>query len=292
VRAKSGHKRDMADTTTAIDLSQLPAPTVVETLDLATIRAEIIAELVATAPTFNATVPSDPAVKLIDVVANRELLLRQKFNERALQLFLAYATGTNLDHLGALLGVARLTDELDDDFRYRIQLAPDSFSVAGPETAYKFHALSADATLSDASATSPAPGEVLVSLLSATGNGTATPSQIATVLAALNGKCPLTDLVTVQSGQIINYAITGQLTLFDGPDATTVLAAAQANADAYVAAARKLGRDINRAAILAAICVSGVSNVALPSPAADLPMDKTQAGHCTGITLTVAGRGE
>ena len=66
----------------------------------------------------------------------------------------------------------------------------------------------------------------------------------------------------------------------------------RASTDAYVAAARRLGRDINRASILAAICVAGVSNVALVAPAADKPMDKTQAGHCTGITLTVAGRGE
>jgi phage-related baseplate assembly protein len=47
-----------------------------------------------------------------------------------------------------------------------------------------------------------------------------------------------------------------------------VLANAQAAADAYVANARLIGRDINRASIFAAIGVAGVSNVALSSPAA------------------------
>jgi phage-related baseplate assembly protein len=53
-----------------------------------------------------------------------------------------------------------------------------------------------------------------------------------------------------------------------------------------------IGRDINRASIFAAIGVAGVSNVALSSPAADMPMDDTHCGHCLAINLTVAGRGE
>ncbi|NIK10165.1 phage-related baseplate assembly protein [Xanthomonas arboricola] len=99
---------------------------------------------------------------------------------------LAFATGTNLDHLGALLGVARLvldpgqpengiapTYESDVAFRRRIQLAPEGFSVAGPEGAYIYHALSAAADVMDASATSPAPGQVLVTVQSRTGDGAA-----------------------------------------------------------------------------------------------------------------------
>jgi len=287
----------MADTTTAIDLSQLPAPTVVELLDFETIRADLIAFLQSLLPSFDATVESDPAVKLLEVFAYRELLLRQSFNERARQVMLAYATGSNLDNLAALLGVMRSAGQSDADLRALCQLAPDAFSVAGPETAYKFHALTAAPSLSDASATSPAPGQVLVSLLSAPesssgGDGTASPAQIAAVEIALDGTRPLTDQVIVQSGEIIPFSITATLTLFDGPDAATVLAAAQANAAAFVANARRLGRDINRANILAAICVAGVSNVDLASPPADLAIDKTQAGHCTGIALTLAGRGE
>lgn len=282
----------MATSTSVIDLSQLPAPTVVESLDYEAIRAALIAKVQEDLPTWDATVESDPAVKVLEVAAYRELLIRQQFNDRALQCLLAYATGTNLEHLGALLGVTKLTDETDTSLRYRIQLAPDAFSVAGPESAYEYHALSADSTIADASVTSPSPGVVLVSLLSKTGDGTASPQQIANAEAALAGARPLTDQVIVQSATIVPYQITAALTLFDGPDGDVVAANALAGAESYVAAARRIGRDINRASIFAAIGVAGVSNVALASPAADSPMDGTQCGHCTAINLTVAGRGE
>lgn len=282
----------MATSTSVIDLSQLPAPTVVETLDYEAIRAALIAKVQEDLPTWDATVESGPAVKVLEVAAYRELLIRQQFNDRALQCLLAYAEDSNLDHLGALLGVARLTGENDTSLRYRIQLAPDSFSVAGPESAYEYFALSSDGTIADAAVTSPSPGVVLVSLLSKLGDGTASPQQIANAQAALAGVRPLTDQVIVQSAQIIPYTLTAAITLFDGPDGDVVLANALAGAEGFVAASRRIGRDINRASIFAAIGVAGVSNVALASPAADMPMDDTQCGHCLGINLTVAGRGE
>jgi hypothetical protein len=82
----------MADSTTAIDLSRLAPPTVVEQLSYEDIRAAIVARLLADAARFDATVTSDPAVKVLEVVAYREMLIRQQFNERARQVMLAYAT--------------------------------------------------------------------------------------------------------------------------------------------------------------------------------------------------------
>jgi len=92
---------------------------------------------------------------------------------------LAYALGSDLDHLGALLGVKRrLLDpgdpskqqpalyESDENFRRRITLAPESFSVAGPECAYIYHALGAHADVLDTSVSSPAPGQIQVYILS------------------------------------------------------------------------------------------------------------------------------
>ncbi|VEA33816.1 baseplate assembly protein [Salmonella enterica subsp. enterica] len=46
-------------------------------------------------------------------------------------------------------------------------------SVAGPTAAYEFHARSADGRVADASATSPAPAEVVLTVLSREGDGTA-----------------------------------------------------------------------------------------------------------------------
>lgn len=156
---------------TAVDLSKLQAPDLVETLSFETIFAEALAQFRKLLPEFSALTEADPVYKLLQLFAARELLIRQRANDKAQQTMLAFATGTNLDHLGALLGVARLmldpgqpengitpTYESDVDFRRRIQLAPEGFSVAGPEGAYIYHALSAAADVMDASATSPALG--------------------------------------------------------------------------------------------------------------------------------------
>jgi phage-related baseplate assembly protein len=53
----------MADTFTGVDLSRLPAPTIVEPLDLDTIYAAMLAQLL---PTLDAK-ESDPAVKVLQV---------------------------------------------------------------------------------------------------------------------------------------------------------------------------------------------------------------------------------
>ncbi|MGA2408838.1 MAG: baseplate J/gp47 family protein, partial [Candidatus Binataceae bacterium] len=55
--------------------------------------------------------------------------------------------------------------ETDDHLRSRIQAAPNLFSVAGPEGAYRYFALSADASIADAQVLSPAPGQVNVCIL-------------------------------------------------------------------------------------------------------------------------------
>ena len=62
--------------------------------------------------------------------------------------------------------------------------------------------------------------------------------------------------------------------------------------DAWLLSTRRIGRDITRAGIIAALYQEGVQNVALTSPGADIAISHQQAGHCTAITLTDAGVGE
>lgn len=298
----------MADIFTAVDLSRLPAPAVVEELDFDTIYTAMLAQLLALVPGFDATVESDPAVKLLQAAAYRELLLRQRINDAARAVMPAFALGSDLDHLAALFGVARLlvapadpvnglaaVYESDADLRRRMTLAPESYSVAGPEGAYIFHALSADADVLDASATSPAPGEVLVTVLARSGDGAAPPALTARVAAWLSDETrrPMTDQVTVQSAQIFPFVIQAQLTTFAGPDAAIVLATARANLDALLDRTHRLGIDITRARIFAALASpEGVHNVDLIQPAADLILDRTQASWCIGVSVELAGIGE
>ena len=316
----------MADSTTALDLSRLPPPEVVEQLSYEAIRGAIVDQLVAELPAFDATVTSDPAVKVLEVVAYREMLVRQQFNERARQVMLAYATGSNLDQLGALLDVGRLAGEADTAYRARIQLAPEAFSVAGPASAYRFHALSAAPTIADASVAAPRPddiravvmgclaaqgagaelvaameaaldamvwpGTVIISLLSSLGDGSASAAEIEAVEMAVADNedvRPLTDWPRVVSASIVPYEIDIDLTIYTGPDETVVLSAAQQAVEAYRAGARKLGRSITRAGLFGAAMVSGVHNAVINQPPADVPITRQQVGACLGVAVRIAG---
>lgn len=294
----------MAATSTTIDLSRLAPPVLVDQLDFDAIVAAMVADVQALLPSFDATVDSDPAVKVLHVAAYRELLLRRLFQDGALQLFVAYAVGVALDHLGALVGLPRRTItpanestgapaimESDDEFRQRIVLAPEAFSTAGPELAYVALAKGAAGDVLDASAISPAPGEVLVSILSRTGDGTALAALIATVQTATSAstKRPLGDAVTVRSAQIRNFAIRAQLYTFAGPDLSVVLASARTQLDAYLTDNRKIGRTITLSGISAALTVAGVHRVLLVTPVDDVVCDRTQAGWCSAIAIEHAG---
>ncbi|MBO9855184.1 baseplate J/gp47 family protein [Xanthomonas sp. A1809] len=289
---------------TAVDLSKLQAPDLIEALDFETIFAEALAQFRELLPEFSALTEADPVYKLLQLFAARELLIRQRANDKAQQTMLAFATGTNLDHLGALFGVARLvldlgqpendiapTYESDMDFRRRIQLAPEGFSVAGPEGAYIYHALSAAADVMDASATSPAPGQVLVTVQSRTGDGTAPQALLDEVAAILNKDDvrPLTDEVTVQSTQVVPYAIRGRVYTYAGPDSTVVMREAMRSLLAYLDEAQRIGRDVPESAIKAKLFADGVQRVELDSPAADIRISRTQAAYCTSIDIVHAG---
>ena len=293
---------------TQINLSNLPAPAVVETLDFETIVQEMRDDLVARFPAIEGVIDleSEPARKLIEVFAYREVVMRARINNAARAVMMAYATGSDLDHIAAMFGVSRFlitpanpdavppteaVYETDDDLRRRTQLALEGFSTGGPSGAYIFHALSADADVLDASAISPVPGDVLVTVLSRTGDGTASPELLAAVDAALNDEDvrPLCDAVSVQSADIVEYQIEAALLFDAGPGPATVIAAAQAAAEAYASAQHRLGKDITISGIHAALHQPGVARVDLSSPAANIAISDEQAGYCTEIDLTDGG---
>ncbi len=298
---------DLSATFTAVDLSRLPPPAIVEELSFEEIFAAMVARLQELLPDFDATVESDPAVKVLQVAAYRETLIRARVNDAARAVMPAYAVGADLDNLAALMGVTRLvldpgdplldvdpTYESDTDLRRRLVLAPEGFTVAGPSGAYIFHALSADGDVLDASATSPTPGQVVVTVLSRIDDGTASAELLEAVDARVNDETirPLTDEVIVQGADIIEYSITAVVTTFAGPDGTIVMDEALSRLDDYKASSHRLGRDITRSGIFAALHCEGVQNVVLTAPAADIPISRTQAPWCTATDVTHSGTGE
>lgn len=296
---------------TPIDLSQLPSPDVVDTIDYETLLAARKARLVSLYPVAEQAeiaatlaLESEPLVKLLQENAYREIVLRQRVNDAARAVMLAYAVGADLDNLAALFGIRRLTIssadpehgvaavmESDTDLRARTQLAPQSFSVAGPEGAYVSHARNADGRVLDASAISPAPCEVLVTVLARDGDGTADKALIDAVAAALQADDvrPLTDQVTVRGADILRYQVRARLVFFAGPDRAVALAEANRAMKKYTESMHRLGMEVTLDGIYAAARAAGVQKVILESPLAGLPATKQQAPYCTGIELIDGG---
>ena len=181
--------------------------------------------------------------------------------------------------------------EEDDDYRRRIQLAPQGMSVAGPEGAYIFHALTSDGRVRNATATSPSPGHVVITVLSHEGDGT--PSQelldIVAARMAEDGVRPLTDYVLVRGAQIVRYQVHAKLYSFTGPDPTVVLAEAVKRMQKYAKEAHQLGRVPTHSGIDAAVHVAGVERVILLSPTVDPEISKLMAYYCDNLQVEYAG---
>ncbi|WP_139737822.1 baseplate J/gp47 family protein [Aeromonas caviae] len=292
-----------------ITLSQLPQPDVIELLDFETILAERKAYFVSLhpadqQPSVEATLAldSEPITKLLQENAYRELILRQRINDAAVANMLAWAKGSDLDNLVANWKVQRLTIQPGDDTAtppvpeikeddealiLRALMAWDGLSVAGPTGAYEYFALSADGKVADAKGSSPAPAEALVTILSTEGNGSADAALIAKVTQALSqeDRRPVADRLKVQSAGIINYTITAKLHIdSQGAEVDVILQAAREQLAAFINPRRRIGVEVPRSAIDAALHVQGVRKVDLIGWA-DIAPSPTQAAYCTGFTV-------
>lgn len=154
----------------AIDFSKMPPPDVVRALDFQTIFNEIRNQFLALDESYSNLTAVDPAYKLLEVAAYRELLIRQNINDDARSVMLSHAKGGDLDNLAAFYNIERavVVDEnlevkppieqvleSDDSLRRRAQLAFESAAVAGPVNEYIFHALSASGEIKSVSVDVP-----------------------------------------------------------------------------------------------------------------------------------------
>lgn len=303
----------MTTLSSPIDLSRLPAPNVIESIDFEQILAERKAFLVSLWPVDEQAeiaarleLESDPLNKIVQESAYREMILRQRINDSCHAVLLAFAKQSDLDHLGALFEVERLVInpgdstvippvarvmEDDNRFRQRIQLALEGVSTAGPIGSYIFHALSASPLVKDVAVSSPAPGLVRVTILSTEGNGVPSAALLATVAAALNHEDvrPLCDTVEVVAAQITPYTVTATLTFYTGPDMALVRAAAEEAVRKYVTENHRLGHDITLSGLFAALHQPGVQNVTLTAPAASLVIPDSHAAFCTSVVVSAGG---
>lgn len=300
-----------------VDLKKLPAPKVVQELSYETLLTQRKEKFLSLQESdemrqhwqARLQLESEPVVKLLEENAYLELLLRTNINESAKAVMLAYATGSDLDQLGALFGVTRLIIQAEDlksnpptpakyeddeRFRTRIQMSLEGLTTAGSRASYEFHALSTSAKIKDVDVTSPTAGTVKVAILSTEGQGTADGDLIKAVKEQLNAEHirPLTDTVLVESAVILTYEIQATITLYPSVLENVVMGNVNQAITSYANKQHSLGIDITRSGIYAALHQEGVQNVKLTKPMDDLIVQPHQAAYCTQIQVSLGGRDE
>ncbi|WP_265026494.1 baseplate assembly protein [Wolbachia endosymbiont (group A) of Bibio marci] len=239
-------------------------PNIIEPLNFEEIFSRMEEELVKRDASFTALVESDPAMKVLEVAAWRELLLRERINEAVKSNLLKFATGNDLDNLAEFYGVERENGEKDEHFRKRIKAKIVGWSTGGN---YRYYALSADTRVKDALVESPVPGKVQVSILS-TQLSTLPEELLEIVRNQLNREDVriLTDTIEVVSCNIIEIVIHSKISI-KRPD---IIETVKKRFIEKFETTKRLGWSVTRAWIIANLFVEGVENVELIEPREDV----------------------
>ncbi|AZC37109.1 baseplate assembly protein [Pseudomonas chlororaphis] len=291
----------------AVDLSLLPAPQVLESLDFEEIYGEELQRFREyMGDKWDALLESDPITKLLELGAFRRMQNRARVNDAAKSLLLAYATKADLDQLAANVNLQRLVVQAedlnavppvervlegDDALRERVQLVYEGLTTAGPRNSYILHARNASGRVADATAESPAPAEVVVTVLDLEGTGLAPPELLETVRLHLSDDDvrPVADRLTVQSAQILTYRVEALVYMSGtGPENEAILAECRQRLQAWVNPRRRLGLEVARSGVDAQLHIAGVSRVELVGWT-DIRPTKAQAAWCEDISVTRGG---
>lgn len=309
-----------------IDLSRLPAPAVVDALDYEAILAALKADLIARAPELAPVLAleSEPLVKLMQVAAWRETVLRARINDAARAVMLPWATGADLDNLAARYDLARLPGEDDERFRRRVLIGYHALSAAGSRQSWMLRALSVSTDIRQVDVWADRPGRVKVCLLARVAAQAAAMTEaqaaigealfgrhpqhdaaqpmrwrvaqasdaiVAQVAAALLAEDvrPLTVEVDVTTATVKSVPVTATLIHPPGPDGAFL--AAKAKDRLLALAAQSAFRvDLTRAMLIAAIMGDGIRDVILAAPAADVAVGRGEIAAITDITIITEAR--
>lgn len=282
-----------------IDLSKLPFPAVIESLNFEALFDERKAALIAAYPDAQEALEyeSEPLTKLLQENVYRELLLRQRINEAARAVMLAFSGGADLDQLAALFGVSRLADESDATFRLRVRDSMYQLSVAGPASAYASRARGAHNLVKDVLVTSPRPGDVLVTVLSQDGEASAEVIEAVDTALSADTVRPLCDNVIVESAAITAYHIVAAIETYPGPEGEIVRQAAIDACWEHNDETNRIGAEVTRSGLYAALRRAGVTSVELssppPTPGVDdilIAAQPMAAPKCLSVTVTTSVR--
>jgi len=182
-------------------------------------------------------------------------------------------------------------EETVESLRERIRLAPESFSNAGSEGAYRFHTLSAHQSVIDVEVMSKDAGIVEIYPLTSSGNPSEELIQIITDYLSSDKVRPLTDKVIVYSPEKIDFSVNAILTLYLDADLNTVQTLVNERLTEFKKEmASKLGKDIVPTQIIALLnSIYGVYKVELLSPEYQV-LSKNQWANLVSFDIRIGGR--
>ena len=271
-----------------MNLSDLEKPEIIEELSLSEILDEMRSTLISIDSNFTAYLESDPLIKLLEIVAYRELLLRQRINNAAKANLLAFAKGTDLDNLSAFYGIERKTEETDEELRLRTQARIVGWTTAGSREAYKFHALNADQRVKEANADSPEPGLVRISILSKENNGVVSDDLLESVNEYLQRDDirVLTDTVQVVPCTLVDIDVRAKITLMSStpPEFLNTVKSTFRKKFSEMAT---MGTSFSRSWIISNLFLDGVKDVQLISPARDVQVSEIECARLLELDLFI-----
>lgn len=289
-----------------IALEQLPTMAVLETVDTEAVLAARMARLVtlwadrdpdAGANYDVESLEFDPIKINQEVATYFELMLRDRVNQAARAVTLAFGAGSDLDAIASRYpgGVPRLPDESDARYKRRIWLSSNLESPHGVFEAYVFWALASDATLRDATAnTVRGTGEITVTIMAEGATPIPTDAQLNAALAYIldESRKGLTDVIMIAPPKITATRYRIRVWLYPGFDETAIMTQLDTAIAALIEKQRWLGFDHTRMAIDAALAQPGVYNAIIDEPLHDVIVDENGLVKVTSAQLTLVGRGE
>lgn len=185
--------------------------------------------------------------------------------------------------------------ESDQAYAERIHIAPNSFSTAGPEKAYIYHALSVNPAIIDVSIHSPSPGVVNIYPL-LKGGELPTEDVLNQVEEYCSGKTrrPATDFVEALAPAVKEYSIVIDywITKEDATKSEAIKAAVTAAVEEYRKWQQtKIGRDITPDILIGKVMAAGAARIDFStlSPSAWVELTPYEVAQCTSVTITYKG---
>ncbi|WP_265022509.1 baseplate assembly protein [Wolbachia endosymbiont (group B) of Ischnura elegans] len=258
---------------------------IIEKLRYEEIFSRMKEELVKRDASFTGLVESDPAMKVLEVAAWRELLLRERINEAVKSNLLKFATGEDLGNLAEFYGVEREKEEEDERFRKRIKAKIKGWSTGGSKEYYRYQALSADSRVKDALVESPIPGKVQISILSTQLSTTGIVSEelleIVKKQVTRDDIRVLTDTITVIGCNITEIDIHSRMSM------SPVISEEEIKKQFIkkFELVKRLGWSVTRSWIIANLFVDGVENVELIEPREDVVVLGNESANLKNLKI-------